>query len=427
MPLALHAWVVRRWLLFAVAGLLAVASCGRAPQPLPTAPTGVGGVSTHVTPVPLAVRRVGSTGPTAAYELTGRVTFRVTGEERIRLVALELVLRDDEGILSRHELPVDVSLNAGTDAAVAFPGAVPALAARVPTRLVIRASGFDHTGNPYTVPPFEVPLSMAAPGAVAGSADATFVGAGDIGNCALPGAALTARLLQSIPGSVFTLGDHVYPSSTAEAFSTCYESTWGALKGRTYPAPGNHDWDEDRGRPYFEYFGPASRRGYYSFDLGAWHILSLNSNIDTQPGSQQYQWVQSDLATHSNACTLAYWHHPVFSSGSNGNNPHMRAMWKLLDEAGVDLVMAAHDHLYERFSPQDADGRPTAAGMREFVVGTGGAALYGMPSPRPNSEVRNNQGWGVLKLTLRGAGYEWQFVPVAGHSFHDAGSASCGF
>ena len=384
-------------------------------------------VSTHITPIPLAVRRVGLPGQAGAYELTGRVTFRGTGAARVRLVSLELAMSDDEGPLGRHTLPIDLSLVEGADVSVALPGTIPAPAARVPTRIVVGASGFDGEGNPYTVSPIEVPLTAATPGAVTGVSGpaATFVGAGDIADCNLPGAALTARLLQSIPGSVFTLGDHVYPNGTAEAFSTCYESTWGALKGRTYPTPGNHEWYEDRGRPYFEYFGPAAGRGYYSFDLGAWHILSLNSNIDIQPGSPQYEWVRNDLAMHPVPCTLAYWHHPLFSSGTNGNSPHMRAVWKLLDEAGVEMVLAAHDHVYERFAPQDADGRATPTGMREFVVGTGGAALYGMPSARPNSEVRSNQGWGVLKLTLRGGGYDWEFVPVSGHSFRDGGSASC--
>ncbi len=344
-------------------------------------------------------------------------------------MSLELTMSDDDGPVSRHALPIELSVDAGADVTIALPGSLSATGARVPTRMVVGASGFDAEGAPYTSAPIEVPVTMSTPGAAVGSlaSAATFVGAGDIADCSLPGAALTARLLQSIPGSVFTLGDHVYPSGTADAFSTCYESTWGAFKGRTYPTPGNHEWDEERGRPYFGYFGAAAGRGYYGFDLGAWHILSLNSNIDTQPGSAQYEWVRNDLAGHAAPCTLAYWHHPVFSSGTNGNNPHMREMWKLLDEAGVDLVLAAHDHLYERFAPQDADGRATPTGMREFVVGTGGAALYGMPSPRPNSEVRNNHAWGVLKLTLRGGAYDWEFVPTGGHAFRDAGSASCGF
>ena len=225
--------------------------------------------------------------------------------------------------------------------------------------------------------------------------------------------------------SVFTLGDHVYPAATSEAFASCYESTWGAVRERTYPTPGNHEWDVNRGAPYLAYFGAPAARGFYSFDLGAWHVLSLNSNVAAHPGSQQYEWIRADLATRARPCTLAYWHHPLFSSGTNGPSSQMHAVWELLDESGVEFVMSGHDHLYERFAPQDANGSPTSAGMRSFVVGTGGAALYGMLSPRPNSEVRHNQGWGVLKLTLRSNGYDWEFVPVGGSGFRDFGSAAC--
>ena len=200
----------------------------------------------------------------------------------------------------------------------------------------------------------------------------------------------------------------------------------GRLEGANPP----HAWQSRVGRrpgpAYFGYFGPAVGPGYYSFNLGSWHVLSLNSNVSAQPGSRQYEWARADLAAHPAACTLAYWHHPLFSSGTNGGSAQMRAMWQLLDEAGVELVMAGHDHLYERFAPQDADGRPAHNGMREFVVGTGGAPLYGLTVVQPNSEVRNNQAWGVLKLTLRSGRYDWEFIPVSGHSFRDVGSAPCG-
>jgi len=194
----------------------------------------------------------------------------------------------------------------------------------------------------------------------------------------LEGAERTARLLDRLPGYVFSLGDNAYPSSTPELLAKCYEPTWGRHRVRTYASPGNHDWEVLAGAPYFAYFGAAagpSGLGYYSFDLGAWHVLSLNSNIDVQPGSPQYEWVRRDLATPTGICTLALWHHPVFSSGGYGNNPHMRQMWRLLDAAGVELVVTGHEHSYERFSPQDADGRPDANGMRQIVVGTGGANL----------------------------------------------------
>jgi 3',5'-cyclic AMP phosphodiesterase CpdA len=178
------------------------------------------------------------------------------------------------------------------------------------------------------------------------------------------------------------------------------------------------------GGPYFAYFGASAPRPYYSFDVGAWHVLSLNSNISVTQGSPQYEWVRSDLASNPALCTLAYWHHPRFSSGPNGNHPRMSALWQLLDEAGVEVVLAGHDHLYERFAPQDADGRPASAGIRAFVVGTGGTHLYEGGAVQPNSEVRG-RAWGVLKLTLRSTDYAWEFVPVPGYAFRDFGTASC--
>jgi hypothetical protein len=254
------------------------------------------------------------------------------------------------------------------------------------------------------------------------------VGAGDIAVCDSLGASETARLLATISGDVFTLGDNTYPSGTAESFAACYEPTWGRQRHRTHPNPGNHDWDVNAGAPYFAYFGAAAGPpglGYYSFNLGAWHVLSLNSNVSAAPGSRQYEWVRNDLALNETPCALAYWHHPLFSSGPNGNIPTMSHLWRLLDEAGVDVVLSGHDHQYERFAPQDADGHPTPSGIRQFVVGTGGASHYGVAAPQVNSEVRESQSWGVLKLTLRSDRYDWEFVPVEGRSFRDFGSASC--
>jgi hypothetical protein len=370
---------------------------------------------------------MGGAGANAIYALDGRVTFRAAGTARARILSLSVVLSDDIGHLLRQETALDVAVEPGADATVALPGNMLVPTARLPTRLVVGASGVDSNNEPFVVPVIEVPVVPAPLDSSRSSAPpVTFVGAGDIADCGLPGAALTARALQETPGSVFTLGDHVYPVGNREAFASCYESTWGAVKQRTYPTPGNHEWDVQQGAHYLAYFGGAAGRGYYSFDLGAWHVLSLNSNVSTQPGSQQYEWARADLAAHPGACTLAYWHHPLFSSGTNGPNSQMRPLWKLLDDGGVDVVMSGHDHLYERFAPQDADGHPTSTGMRSFIVGTGGAWLYEMLSPQPNSEVRSNQGWGVLKLTLRGNSYDWEFVPVGDSTFRDFGSAICG-
>jgi len=256
---------------------------------------------------------------------------------------------------------------------------------------------------------------------------ATLVGAGDIGLCNGPSEA-TAHLLDGIAGTIFTVGDNAYPNGTAENFARCYDATWGRHRARTNPAPGNHEYETNGAAAYFAYFGASAGPaglGYYSYDVGAWHVLSLNSNVPAGPASAQYEWVRNDLASRSRACTMAYWHHPVFSSGPNGNVNTMRDLWRLLDQAEVDVVVSAHDHVYERFAPQDADGRFDPRGMREFVAGTGGGALYQQRTVQPNSEVRDNHTWGVLKFTLRSSGYDWEFVPIDVQSFRDAGSAEC--
>jgi hypothetical protein len=372
------------------------------------------------------LRRFGSaTARGVAYQTSGTVSFRDTAGTGLHLVSLELELVDAQGRTSHQRSPVDLRLAPGATATVPLPDTLYAPVGLESVRLVVSAIGVDEAGQRLSVPSSEAPVVVVQPDAATPGQAVTFVGAGDIANCDLAGASATAQLLQGIQGEVFTLGDHVYPNGTAESFATCYESTWGRHRSRTHPTPGNHDWDVSRGAPYLAYFGAAAGPGYYSFNLGAWHVLSLNSNINAQPGSSQFEWVRADLAANASPCTLAYWHHPLFSSGSNGNNPQMRAIWQLLDEAGVEFVMSGHDHLYERFAPQDANGRATPAGVRAFTVGTGGTSLYGATSIQPNSDVRDNQSWGVLKLTLRSGSYDWEFVPVAGHSFRDLGSAPC--
>ena len=194
-----------------------------------------------------------------------------------------------------------------------------------------------------------------------------------------------------------------------------------ASKQRTRPAPGNHDYETQQGAPYYAYFGEnagPSGRGYYSYHAGAWLVLSLNSNIPATADSPQAAWVRATLASNPTPCTLAYWHHPLFSSGPNGNHAVMRDIWRILQEAGADVVLSGHDHLYERFAPQDAIGRSDPRrGLREFVVGTGGAHLYAPRVRQPNSEVIASI-HGVLKLTLKPTSYEWQFVPIPGKSVH---------
>jgi calcineurin-like phosphoesterase family protein len=243
------------------------------------------------------------------------------------------------------------------------------------------------------------------------------VGAGDIGMCGSPGPAATARLIDGIDGAVFTAGDNAYPNGSARDFAACYDPTWGRHRDRTYPTPGNHDYETPGASAYFDYFGEiagAPGLGFYSFDLGSWHVLALNSNIRVEPGSPQYAFVTRDLALHPTPCTLAIWHHPVFSSGPNGNNRYMADIYRALYDANADIVINGHDHWYERFGPQDADGRPdTARGIRQFVVGTGGAEQTGLARQQPNSEFQL-RAFGVLKLTLNPGSYEWSFVQTSG-------------
>jgi calcineurin-like phosphoesterase family protein len=254
-----------------------------------------------------------------------------------------------------------------------------------------------------------------------------FVGAGDIAVCGSRGTEATAMLLDAIGGTVFTAGDNAYPAGTAQQYLDCYDPTWGRQRGRTRPTPGNHEYVASPvAASYFEYFGAAAGPpglGYYSFELGAWHAISLNSNIGVGQRSAQGQWLQADLASNQTKCSLAYWHHPRFTSGPNGDNAEMVEFWRLLYAAGVEIVVNGHDHLYERFAPQDPDGFPDPArGIRQFTVGTGGAPLYDVAALKANSEavVRS---FGVLRLTLEQNSYSWEFIAVSGRG--DSGVGSC--
>jgi len=260
------------------------------------------------------------------------------------------------------------------------------------------------------------------------------VGAGDISSCSNNGDEATASLLDGIPGTVFTTGDNVYEVGSSTEFANCYSPTWGRHKGRTRPVVGNHEYGTAGAAGYYGYFGAAAgdpAKGYYSYDLGAWHIIVLNSNCGSvggcAAGSAQEKWLRADLAAHPNVCTAAMWHHPRFNSGAqHGSSTSSQAFWQALYDYGADVVLAGHEHTYERFAPQNAAGNADALrGIREFVVGTGGKSHYGFGTPLPNSEVRNGDTYGVLKLTLNATSYAWQFVPVAGQTFTDSGSASC--
>jgi len=269
----------------------------------------------------------------------------------------------------------------------------------------------------------------------AASADAILAGAGDIADCAdLSGAEATAKLLERIPGTVMAIGDLALPSGTAGQFANCYDKTWGRLKSRTRPASGNHEFHSSGAAPYFDYFGAAAgdpKKGYYSYDLGAWHIIVLNSECEELGGcgvgSPQEKWLRSDLAAHPVACTLAYWHKPLFSSGAkHGNDPEIKPLWQALYEANADVVVNGHDHDYERFAPQNPDGvRDPARGIREFVVGTGGKNTREFGKIESSSEAHSTGTFGILKLTLHAKGYDWEFIPISGKTFRDSGTGAC--
>lgn len=266
--------------------------------------------------------------------------------------------------------------------------------------------------------------------------DPVLLAAGDIANCKMiAGAQATAKIIEGIPGTVAALGDLALSDGSAEEFANCYDKTWGAFKSRTRPAPGNHEFHSSGATPYFDYFGAAAgdpKTGHYSYDLGAWHVIALNGECKDiggcQAGSPEEKWLAQDLEAHPAACTLAYWHEPLFSSGAaHGNNSNYHDFWADLYRANATIVLNGHDHDYERFAPQDPDGKADPArGIREFVAGTGGNHERAFAAtPQPNSEVRMTNIFGVLKLTLHSHGYDWEFIPEAGKTFHDAGSGEC--
>lgn len=261
------------------------------------------------------------------------------------------------------------------------------------------------------------------------------VGAGDIAYEG-PGAEQTAKLLDRIPGTVFTLGDNAYTSGAPDEFKKFYQPTWGRHLSRTRPVPGNHEYRTPNAAGYYGYFGAKAgdpAKGYYAFDLdAAWRVIVLNSGmlgenapaLSLQPGSAQYRWLEAELAAHKKQNVIAMLHHPRFSSGAHGDYDETDAVWRLLHSQGVDLVLWGHDHHYERFWPTDANGkRDDAKGMQAFVVGTGGKShKIFFKFPKHTTAVRHGGAFGVLKLTLYKQAYAWEFVPVAGEKFTDGGS-----
>jgi hypothetical protein len=251
--------------------------------------------------------------------------------------------------------------------------------------------------------------------------------AGDIGVCGSAHAVETGQMLDGLEGTIVAVGDLAYRHGTAREFASCYDPVWGRHKPRTRPSPGNHEYETVDAQPYFEYFGAQAgppKRGYYSFRSGDWLVLSLNSNVPVGGETAQAQWIRQELGTNTSLCTLAYFHHPLYSSGPNGDNAKVAGLWQLLYENGVDVVLGAHEHFYERFAPMSPDGqRHDTRGMRQFIVGTGGAGLYAVIRQHPLSEVRIVSN-GILRLTLGTIGYSWEFLQPAG-ARADVGSDVC--
>jgi hypothetical protein len=286
------------------------------------------------------------------------------------------------------------------------------------TRTPTRTATSMPAGTPTRTP------TRTATSAPTSSGSVVFVGAGDIASCSRSQDGQTAQLLDNIAGTVFTTGDNVYPDGTYTEFTNCYDPTWGRHKSRTKPVPGNHDYRTSGASGYFKYFNNIP--SYYAYNLGAWRIYALNSEISVSSTSAQATWLKNDLAANPKQCVLAYWHKPRWASGTNhGSNSAMQTLWQTLYNAGAELVLNGHEHHYERFVQMNASGAAVSSGLREIIVGTGGAALYPFGSPLAASQVRNNTTYGVLKLTLRTTSYDWQFVPIAGSSFTDSGSSNC--
>lgn len=260
-----------------------------------------------------------------------------------------------------------------------------------------------------------------------GGQTVTVIGVGDIGQCGRPAVAEVARLVSTLEGTLLLAGDIAYFQGTAANFRECFDPWWGQFRPRWFAVPGNHEYESPSAAPYFTYFGAAAGPagvGYHSLVLGDWLILMLNSNIPASAGSPQWEYARAQLQAQRTPCTMAVWHHPRFTSGPGGPNFFMHDIWALLESARAEVILNGHDHLYERFARQLADGRAEPAnGIRQFTVGTGGAELYNFVRAAGNSEERIMR-FGVLRLTLRPAQVEWEFIALDG-SVADRGLDTC--
>jgi hypothetical protein len=275
-----------------------------------------------------------------------------------------------------------------------------------------------HLGSerPYRSPG---PLPSFPPGA------SVLLAVGDIGTCNDDNDELVAQLAAQLPGQIALLGDDVYPDGGLNDYLNCFDPAWGPLRLRIHPSQGNHDFEGADVTGYYDYFGAAAGtrgEGWYSYDIGPWHAIVLNSDCASVggcgEGSPQLAWLRADLRAHPSLCTLAYWHHPRYSSGQHGDDARTEPLWQALAAAGAELVLSGHDHDYERLAPID--------GIRSFVVGTGGHSLIPFTRPQdPQTEVRADDSYGLLALQLDARDYDWQFVPIPGDELQDSGSAAC--
>src|SRR2546428_293475 len=303
-----------------------------------------------------------------------------------------------------------------------MPPTVRVLVSALGASLLLSTCREDH--GPAAPTELKVPIlaSVAPPGSV------TFVGAGDISLCSHHNDTSTAKLLDTIPGTVFVTGDNVGSPGDSATYANCYNPTWGRHKTRTFPVPGDAEYATAGAAGYYGYFGAAAgdpTKGYYSYNLGAWHVIALNSATSMAAGSAQELWLKADLAANASQCTVAYWHLPAFYSGTSTVRSAVLPLWNDLYAARADVVLNSPPRNYERFAPQTpAAVLDTVGGIRQFIVGTGGLGTWSFYTIAPNSLVRA-QVYGVLKFTLSPGSYAWKFIPIAGTQFSDSGSAAC--
>jgi hypothetical protein len=392
--------------------------------PLPTQTALPASTPTNIVPITATLGQIASptTAPTQAFTATAAPTQPAipTNTPSLGLSATPLPTQAFTATAAPTQIGSATTVPTNLPSATSVPTQT-ANPTRTPTAIPSATPTLTKTSTPV---PTLTGTWTPTPIATSSGSSVVLVGAGDISSCGQNNDEATAKLLDGIAGTIFTAGDNAYDSGTFTEYTNCYDPTWGRNKARTKPVPGNHEYNTSGAAGYFQYFNTAP--AYYAYNLGAWHIYALNSEIDGSATSAQVKWLQADLAANPSLCTLAYWHKPRWSSGTNhGSDSARQTLWQVLYNAGVELVINGHEHNYERFAEMNASGAAVSPGLREIVAGTGGQSHYGFGTPLAASQVRNSSTFGVLKLTLRSNGYDWQFVPVAGATFTDSGSTNC--